>query len=939
MNFAAKQRILHDSSDEEKQHHSLLSADENDKRSNDFRIDSTVKSTPSELTLSSKIANLKNDKRFINTDSDKETDGTETYLCTGSQVSNQLDFLSGSATDSDENVSPVLKRFPSKRRRLLSEDSIPDQRTNFLQSKLSHDYQLSSSSEDEQEKTESQLNKACSSDQQTNFSVPPKPSNDYQLSSSSEDEKESASNSKITTSSFYTANSNNNYVIPISRSRLAGPRSSAEISLGKGFSTNKNEQTSKNAYKKKRKRLKWLSSYEEDDGIDENFQKNEFDSDSSFSDGEDGPTISLRMQKKIIDFFENSSEEELTTISQCSIKKATVLVSLRPFKSWNDLVSKIDNSKVLNQKLLSASVDLIRERAAICRLMEECSKISKQLQAEFDKLQDANTQSPKKFCNDVVVQQQPKNITASLTLKPYQMIGLNWLALLHRNSVNGILADEMGLGKTIQTISFLAYLQSEGISNGPHLVVVPSSTLDNWIREFSVWCPSLSIVIYSGKPDERKSLRIKLMRGYLVCNVILTTYNLAISVPEDRTLFKKLGVHYAIFDEGHMLKNMSSLRFQHLMRITAEHRLLLTGTPLQNNLLELMSLLRFVMPHMFKETTSSLIRIFSHSGGDNSSKFARQRINHAKLIMQPFVLRRLKNEVLQQLPKKVETIYKCDLTPSQQRLYEKVKAKFSNKYVKQNLPKSELKNVFVELRKAANHPLLRREHYTDSTLQKLAKMLKNDVVYAEANEVYIFEDMQVMNDFELHSLCLTSSMIKTYKLSDSILLDSGKFNKLDEILPEMKANGKRILLFSQFTMMMDVIETYMKLRGHSYMRLDGSTPVGDRLDLIDRFNSDSSYFAFILSTRAGGLGINLTSASVVILHDIDSNPYNDKQAEDRCHRLGQVKDVEVIKLIGKNTIEEGMYQCAQYKLRLEKEMQEEDEDFVDMASLITQSLQ
>ena len=894
MSSALKRHCLYDSSDEEEKPStpSNIIPEESRISTADVETNEADQEQSSNLTLSYKLANLKKNQ-FFSSNSGSETEET----CLNSQISEQLNSLSDSSNDSDKNASPVLKRFPTKRQRLWSEESNNDQ-------------------------TEKQ-------------SLPQNSTNDYQLSSSSEEEEEKASSSKIVPSNFYPQNSSKNYVVSISRSRLAGPRSSADVKMKNGYSRpDKNSASNK---KKKHQRLKWLSSYDEDD-VDENFQKNDFSSDSGESD-EDGPTISSRMQKKIIDLIQNSSEEELTTISQCSTKKADVLVSLRPFLSWNDLLTKIDNTKALNRNLLYSSVDLIRERAAICRLMEACSKISTKLQAEFDKFQDAGTQSPRKYCEDIVVKSQPSNLNPSLTLKPYQMIGLNWLALLHRNNVNGILADEMGLGKTIQTISFLAFLQSEGLSDGPHLIVVPSSTLDNWIREFGIWCPSFSIVVYHGKQDERKAMRLQLLRGYLDCNVILTTYNIATSLPEDKSLFKKLGVYYAVFDEGHMLKNMSTQRFQYLMKISAVHRLLLTGTPVQNNLLELMSLLRFVMPHMFQETTSSLIRIFSHSGGENSSTFAKQRINHAKLIMQPFVLRRLKREVLHQLPEKIETICKCDLTQNQRKLYEKVKTVFKNKTLKKNMPKSELKNVFVELRKVANHSLLRREHYSDIVLQKMAKLLKKDVVYEESSEVYLFEDMQVMSDFEIHNLCLTSSMIKSFKLTDSVLLDSGKFKKLDEVLPPIKSEGKRILLFSQFTMMMDIIETYLKLRGHKYLRLDGQTPVGERINLIDRFNNDSSYFAFVLSTRAGGLGINLTSASTVILHDIDSNPYNDKQAEDRCHRLGQENDVQVMKLISSDTIEEGMYKCAQHKLRLEQDMQEEDEDFIDMAALITQSLQ
>lgn len=834
----------------------------------------------------------------INTDGFKTSRVNNFVSVNSGSESDQNNKKQNSSSESESQLSPVLKRFPTKRRRLLSDDS--------------------NEKNDEEEISQVNSNKS---------------SNFYQLSSSSEDESNLPKTTIVNDQDKPL--SAGKYVIPISRRLLSVPRSSADLSR---TSFNSVSSKAKNKSSKLKLKRKKSSSMRDDDSIDESYQKLDFDSDLSLSDDEDGKSLSLKMKDKILDFFQVSSEEELSTISKCSTKKAALVVSMRPFKSWKELLSKLDSTKFLNRGIVFSCIDLLHERDTLCNLMEECSQISKKLEAEFEKLQDGTSQSPSKFNSNVVVHKQPQNITDSFVLKPYQMIGLNWLALLHRNNVNGILADEMGLGKTIQTISFLAYLQSEGISEGPHLVIVPSSTIDNWVREFNKWCSSLTVILYNGKQDERKMIRRQLMKGYIDCNIILTTYNLAISVPEDRSLFKKLGVYYAIFDEGHMLKNMSSQRFQHLMRINAKHRLLLTGTPLQNNLLELMSLLRFVMPSMFKETTSSLIKIFSHSSSDICSNFAKQRINHAKLIMQPFVLRRLKNEVLHQLPKKLEKICKCDLTPAQRILYEKVRAKFKNKVMKQSLPKSEMRNVYVELRKVANHPTLRREHFPDSRIRSMAKLLKGDVIYAESNETYLFEDMQVMSDFELHNLCLSSNAIRIYKLSDDVLLDSGKFRQLDELLPKFKSENKQILIFSQFTMMMDIMEVYLKMKQYVYLRLDGQTPVGDRLDLIDKFNNDPNYFIFILSTKAGGLGINLTAASVVILHDIDVNPYNDKQAEDRCHRLGQSQDVQVIKLISKNTIEEGMFQCAQYKLQLEKDMTEGDEDAIDMAALINQSL-
>merc|ERR1711963_332326 len=189
---------------------------------------------------------------------------------------------------------------------------------------------------------------------------------------------------------------------------------------------------------------------------------------------------------------------------------------------------------------------------------------------------------------------------------------------------------------------------------------------------------------------------------------------------------------------------------------------------------------------------------------------------------------------------------------------------------------------------------------------------------------YIIEDLQTMSDFDIHKTCETYRCIEHLALGNHLLCDSGKFQLLDDMLPKIRGRGDRVLIFSQFTMLLDVLERYLKIRGHKYMRLDGQTAVQERGDLIDKFNRDEEIFIFILSTRAGGLGINLTAANTVILHDLDFNPYNDKQAEDRCHRVGQTKEVKVIRFISEETIEEGIHSIAQEKLRLEQDLSSAD---------------
>lgn len=353
-----------------------------------------------------------------------------------------------------------------------------------------------------------------------------------------------------------------------------------------------------------------------------------------------------------------------------------------------------------------------------------------------------------------------------------------------------------------------------------------------------------------------------------------------------------------------------------------------------------MSLLNFIMPSMFSDSTTQLSKMFSMKSQEEQSKFERQRISQAKRIMKPFILRRVKNEVLQQLPAKEETVERCPMSEKQEDLY---KALFTK--LKETNPgeKREMCNVMMQLRKMANHPLLHRQHYTIEKLKAMSKLMLKEPTHHDADPALIQEDMEVMSDFELHNLCKQYNSISSYQLETSILLDSGKFKHLTELLSTIKNKGDRVVLFSQFTMMLDIVEVFLKHLNHGYIRLDGSTPIADRIVLIDKYNTDRDIFVFLLSTKAGGLGINLTSANVVILHDIDCNPYNDKQAEDRCHRVGQTKTVQVIKLISKDTIEDGILQLGQKKLKLEQDMTTADQTVEgtipeDMATLLKATL-
>ncbi|XP_066500643.1 SWI/SNF-related matrix-associated actin-dependent regulator of chromatin subfamily A containing DEAD/H box 1A isoform X2 [Hoplias malabaricus] len=645
------------------------------------------------------------------------------------------------------------------------------------------------------------------------------------------------------------------------------------------------------------------------------------------SEGEDN-TFNDHIKDQILQFLQEASLDELTLISGCSLKKAQKIILLRPFNSWKDVNEQFCKDNSLSMELVQSCKMVLKERQVLKQLMGRCESIAIKMAKDVTQVIENGMGSMK----------QPSILNNKFRLQPYQLIGLKWLILLHQHKLSGILADEMGLGKTIQAIAFLAYLYQKGIK-GPHLITVPSSTVDNWVRELGQWCPSLKVIIYYGSVEDRKYLRYDILNKQVEFNVIVSTYNLTIGNENDRSLFRKLNLKYAVFDEGHMLKNMNSLRYRHLMAINAEHRILLTGTPLQNNLLELISLLNFIMPSMFSSTTSQISKMFSTKPSEEESSFHKERIAQAKLIMKPFILRRVKTEVLKQLPPKLEKVEMCPMTESQQQLYDKLFSRLKNTVSGE---KRELCNVMMQLRKMANHPLLHRQYYTTEKLAAMSQAMLKEPTHYDADPLLIQEDMEVMSDFELHNLCKEYSSISRFQLENKLLLDSGKFSLLNELLAKLKEKGDRVVLFSQFTMMLDIVEIFLKHLGYAYVRLDGSTPMAERIGLIDKYNTDPEIFVFLLSTRAGGQGINLTSANTVILHDIDCNPFNDKQAEDRCHRMGQTRTVQVIKLVSKDSIEACMLRAGQEKLKLEQDMttDEGDEDNIseDMAELLKVSL-
>jgi len=446
---------------------------------------------------------------------------------------------------------------------------------------------------------------------------------------------------------------------------------------------------------------------------------------------------------------------------------------------------------------------------------------------------------------------------------------------------------------------------------------------------------------YYGSQQERAELRDYLERTAGQYDVVVTTYNLAAGNKYDVAFLKSSGFNVVVYDEGHMLKNSMSERFNKLMKIKAKFRLLLTGTPLQNNLRELMSLLEFIMPSLFISKKDSLTAIFKQrakttdGSDDHNPLLVQEAIERAKTMMKPFILRRHKDQVLRHLPKKHNKIVMCELNDVQRKIYDRAitnakqyREKVANGTVtSDDKANMDSKNLIMTLRKASIHPLLFREIYDNKTIDAMSTAILSEPAYSmDGNKQYIQEDMSYMTDFELHKLCGNfPRTLGKYALKNNEWMQSGKVDKLEQILKDVIDNKKeKILIFSLFTQVLDILEPVLSTMGYKFLRLDGSTQVNERQSLIDTFYEDNSIPVFLLSTKAGGFGINLVCANHVVIFDQSFNPHDDRQAADRSHRVGQTKEVYVSTLISQDSIEEQIHQLAKNKLALDMHVSEDN---------------
>lgn len=569
-------------------------------------------------------------------------------------------------------------------------------------------------------------------------------------------------------------------------------------------------------------------------------------------------------------------------------------------------------------------------------------------------------------------------------MRTYQLEGLDWLTSLYENGLNGILADEMGLGKTIQTISFLAFLREKGV-NGPFLIAAPLSTTSNWVAEFKKWTPKIPVVLYHGSKQEREEIRTKRLRnpGSPEFPVICTSYEICMN---DRKFLAHYGWKFIIIDEGHRIKNLNCRLIRELQSYQSANRLLITGTPLQNNLTELWSLLHFLMPSIFDKLESfeawfDFSALKEKNGHEQILSEDRKKNLVASLhaILKPFLLRRVKADVETSLPKKREYVLYAPLTQTQRELYHEIlegnsRAYLENKIVEtlsgtatpNSVRSSSLKRKLVDDSSAPNKSAKSSRASTPATANGSARSrkAKKTLAYEEISDAKFFKQLEDAPsspvtedlDWEEHdeserakTLALAKREIAQKKLQnpvmqlrqccnsphnffypfdlddntpvdETLVTESGKMLLLDRLLPELLQKGHKVLIFSQFKTQLDLLETYCsELRDWPVCRIDGSVAQTDRQDQILSFNeSESEVNIFLLSTRAGGQGINLAAADTVLLFDSDWNPQQDLQAQDRAHRIGQTRPVIVYRFATKGTVEQMLLEKADSKRRLEK---------------------
>lgn len=463
--------------------------------------------------------------------------------------------------------------------------------------------------------------------------------------------------------------------------------------------------------------------------------------------------------------------------------------------------------------------------------------------------------------------------------KPYQIEGLNFLLACWYNRRNPILADEMGLGKTLQSTLFLMNLRNQQHVTGPFLIVGPLSTMIHWQREIYEWS-KFELLLFNGSKARRK-----IMKDYMFFypgtkipkfDVLITTYEF---INQEHEFFSHIDWQCIIVDEAHRLKNTNSKLITCMKLLRTDFKLCLTGTPIQNNLQELWSLLNFLDPQHFPS-----FEMFETKYGNPTG------VVDLPNVLKPIMLRRMKGDVEKSITPLEEIIIECHMTPHQRAYYRSIYTK-NKEFLQRGAHKhnsSNLQNISMELRKVCNHPYLING--------------AEEQIVIERRDIYK-PDQEALPVFHMESL----------------IKSSAKMILLDKLLAKLKADKHRVLIFSQMTRLLDIVSDYLVYKGYRFQRIDGNIRGDERQKAIDSFNSpDSQDFVFLLCTKAGGMGINLTTADTVIIYDSDWNPQNDIQATARCHRIGQTKGVKVYRFITAKSYERKMFDRASMKLGFDK---------------------
>lgn len=561
--------------------------------------------------------------------------------------------------------------------------------------------------------------------------------------------------------------------------------------------------------------------------------------------------IGLNLEEDLLEFYfdiEDIEEEELKDILK-SLKEKKKYYRLREGSFLHLREESLQGIQALLQQLELTEEDIQGKVLKIPKFKGlYVEELLRDMELDFIKRKKLF----KKFIEDVrefeeVEYETPKSLQG--ILRNYQQQGFRWLKALSGYGLGGILADDMGLGKTLQVLSYLLS-QKEEKGKEIALIVAPTSLVYNWLAEIERFTPQLSAIAVTGS----KSERVEIIKNLDYYDIVVTSYPL---LRRDIELYKNYDFQYCIIDEAQHIKNPASLNAKSVKEIKAQHRFALTGTPIENGLVELWSIFDFVMPrYLFSQH-----KFRNHFEAPIIKDKDEEALRDLGKLIKPFILRRLKKDVLQELPEKIESKMVAELTAEQRKLYlaylREIKGEIEEEIREKGLEKSQIKILagLMRLRQICCHPSLFIENYEG---------------------------------------------------------DSGKMELLEEVMRASLEGGHRILLFSQFTSMLKIIEERLKLEGIDYYYLDGSTPIKERGEMVQIFNEGKGR-VFLISLRAGGTGLNLTGADTVIHFDPWWNPAVEEQATDRVYRIGQKNKVQVMKFITKGTIEEKIFKLQEKK--------------------------